>query len=279
MSKIHVIRQKAARLQAGYLSEYRETVTMLRLLRKKDKSHEDRLFIRRQSRDIVRLGVMTGIVALPGGAFLLAAVETGLRRFNRTLMPSAFTPEQMGEQGGITLIAVRHGESEANVGGFINDDPTRPIALTDTGREQARQAGIALQTVAFDVAYVSEFPRAQQTARFILADRSCTLKVDPRINERISGMDGRHVDEFNTLVLPDPVNTQPPQGESFRQQMARVGRFMDDLKQRHPHGSTVLVVSHENPIMAMRAIMGADPETAALDHLGNGEWITLELVL
>lgn len=277
MSKIHVIKQQAARLQAGYLSEYRETVTMLGLLCKKDKSHDDRLFIRRQSRDIVRIGIMTGIVALPGGAFLLAAVETGLRRMNRTLMPSAFTPDQIVEQARITLIAVRHGESEANVACFINDDPTRPIALTDTGREQARQAGIALQAVAFNAAYVSEFPRAQQTAHLLLANRSCPLHVDPRINERISGMDGRHVDEFNNLVLADPVNTQPPQGESFRQQMVRVGRFMDDLKQRHPHGSTVLIVSHENPIMAMRAISGADPESAALDHLGNGEWITLAL--
>lgn len=269
-------------LQAGYLSEYRETVVMLRLMRKKDKSPDDRLFIQRQSRDVVRIGVMTGIVALPGGAFLLAAVETGLRRLNRTLMPSAFKPQQAGNQqteGRITLIAVRHGESEANVGCFINDDPTRPIDLTDRGREQARQAGIALQSIAFDVAYVSEFPRAQQTADIILSNRSCPATADPRINERLSGMDGRHVDEFNTLVLADPVNIQPPQGESFRQQMARVGQFMDDIKQRHPHGSTVLVVSHENPIMAMQTIMGADPETAALGHLGNCEWITLELVL
>lgn len=35
----------------------------------------------------------------------------------------------------ITLI--RHGESAANVGNFINDDPGKPVHLTGKGKAQA----------------------------------------------------------------------------------------------------------------------------------------------
>ncbi len=173
------------------------------------------------------------------------------------------------------LILVRHGESEANVGHFINDDPRREVALTARGEEQAREAGKALRTVRFDAAYSSAFLRARQTASLILADLPCELGVDARINERLSGLDGLHVDAFNDLVRPDPVNIKPPHGESFLEQMRRVEAFLADLKSRHPAESILLVVSHENPIMAMRAVLGLAPELAARGHIGNCEWLEL----
>lgn len=77
-------------LRTGYLKEYRETRVMLGLVFKKIKSHDEKIFIWRQLKDIARIFAMTGIVILPGGAFILALLETGLRRVNRTIMPSAF---------------------------------------------------------------------------------------------------------------------------------------------------------------------------------------------
>ncbi len=177
----------------------------------------------------------------------------------------------------LKLILVRHGESEANIGHFINDDPGREIALTATGKAQSRLAGIALRDFNFDAAYSSEFLRARQTANLILAGAVCDVRVDARINERRSGMDGLPVDAFNDLVRPDPLNIKPPRGESFLEQMQRVEAFLADLRLRHPDDSTLLIVSHENPIMAMRAVMGLAPELAVREHIGNCEWRVLRL--
>jgi broad specificity phosphatase PhoE len=170
---------------------------------------------------------------------------------------------------------MRHGESEANVGGFINDDPARPVALTPRGREQAAAAGARLREVAFTHAYASRFPRAQQTAALILAGRALPLDIDARLDERRSGLDGQPVAAFNGLVRPDPVRIKPPLGESFLEQMERVRAFLDEAAARHPDG-VVLAVSHENPIQAAAALAGRDLEAAARGGLGNCEWVCLE---
>ena len=43
------------------------------------------------------------------------------------------------------IVFVRHGESEANAADFINDDPGRPVNLTECGREQAESVAERLR--------------------------------------------------------------------------------------------------------------------------------------
>lgn len=173
------------------------------------------------------------------------------------------------------LYLLRHGESEANVGGFINDDPTRPVMLTTKGRAQAATVAQALSGVSFSHAYASQFPRARQTAEIVLAGRNLALTIDARLNERRSGLDGQPVEAFNGLVRPDPVRIKPVNGESFLEQMQRVGEFLDEIALLHPEG-IALVVSHENPIQAAAALAGQAMEAAARGSLGNCEWLRLE---
>ncbi len=173
------------------------------------------------------------------------------------------------------VFLLRHGESEANVGGFINDDATQPVMLTTQGRAQAAMAAQALSSISFSHAYASHFPRARQTAEIILTDRYLQIRIDARLNERRSGLDGQPVEAFNGLVRPDPVRIKPVNGESFLEQMQRVGDFLDEIAQLHPEG-IVLVVSHENPIQAAAALAGLDVEAAARGSLGNCEWLRLE---
>lgn len=173
------------------------------------------------------------------------------------------------------LYLLRHGESDANVGGFINDDPLRPVVLTENGRGQAATAAQALSGIRFSHAYASQFPRARQTAEIILAGRNLPLTIDARLNERRSGLDGQPVEAFNGLVRPDPVRIKPANGESFLEQMQRVRSFIDEIAQRHPTG-IVLAVSHENPSQAAAALAGRDVEAAARGSLGNCAWLLLE---
>lgn len=147
----------------------------------------------------------------------------------------------------ITLI--RHGESEANVGLFINDDPKRPVHLTPRGKEQAESLAQTLRAETFTHAYVSEFPRAQETMNILLRGRSIPLRIDLRLNERKSGLDGFPVQVFINQILHAPVHFKPAAGESFLEQMERLRGFLDEIAALHPQAH-VLAVSHEHPILS-----------------------------
>jgi broad specificity phosphatase PhoE len=172
------------------------------------------------------------------------------------------------------IFLVRHGESEANVAGIINDDPARPVALTDVGRNQAAAAAESLRGVFFTRAYASELLRARQTAEILLRHRDCPLYVDARLNERKSGMDGQPVENFNGLVRPDPVRIRPPQGESFLEQMERLRDFFAETAATRPAGP-VLAVSHENPILAALALTGKPVEEVVRGSIPNCGWVEL----
>lgn len=179
----------------------------------------------------------------------------------------------------VRVYFLRHGESESNVAGTVNDDPGRPVGLTPRGRRQAQAAAERLRGVAFSAVYCSEFPRARQTAEIVLAGLGrgdgLRLQVDSRLNERRSGMDGRPVEDFNGLVRSDPVHVRPERGESFLEQMRRLRAFLDDLAATQP-GGVILAVSHENPILAATAVAGRDPAEAARGGLANCAWLALD---
>jgi broad specificity phosphatase PhoE len=172
------------------------------------------------------------------------------------------------------LMLLRHGESEGNVRQEINDDPSRCVALTESGILQAEAAAERLRSVPFTHAYVSEFMRARQTAGILLQHHALVAQIDSRLNERRSGMDGMHVDRFNDLVRGDCLHAKPPGGESFIEQMARLRSFLDEAARRHPDG-VVLVVSHENPIVAALTLKSEEPETSCLRKLDNCESVVL----
>ncbi|HUX90880.1 MAG TPA: histidine phosphatase family protein [Gallionellaceae bacterium] len=166
----------------------------------------------------------------------------------------------------ITLI--RHGESVANVGNFISDDPRKPVGLTDKGRAQAESLAQRLREEVFSHAYTSQFPRARETASILLRHHDCRPMVDARLNERKSGMDGLPVHLFNDQVKCDPLHFTTRDGESFVQQMERLRGFLDELASRHPEGN-ILAVSHENPIIAALALTVEDASTVVLSGLEN----------
>lgn len=173
------------------------------------------------------------------------------------------------------IFLIRHGESEGNVIHQINDDPQRIVNLTARGRAQAGEASERLRSVPFTHAYASEFPRAQQTAAILLSHHDLPLRIDGRLNERRSGMDGLPVDDFNNLVNADPLRYKPERGESFLEQMERLRSFLDEIFARHAHG-LVLAVSHENPIVATLALTMDDPMQMIKDSVANCEWVELD---
>lgn len=174
------------------------------------------------------------------------------------------------------VVFVRHGESEANVADFINDDPCRPVNLTPRGREQAEEVAARLRSLPFNHAFVSEFPRARQTAEIILQHHPCELWVDARLNERKSGMDGLPTCTFNDLVMPDPIQIRPPLGENFLEQTERLRSFLESLES-FPADAWVLAVSHEYPLRSILTIAGIDMETAVRQSIPNCGQVVVKL--
>lgn len=162
---------------------------------------------------------------------------------------------------------IRHGESEANVGHYINDDPQKPVHLTVKGRAQAEALAALLHHEQFTHAYVSQFPRAQETINILLQYKNLPLNIDPRLNERKSGMDGQPVSAFNDQVMLDPLHFKTPDGESFIEQMQRLQAFMNEIVSRHPDAH-VLAVAHENPILAALGLT-TSAEEVVLANLPN----------
>lgn len=173
------------------------------------------------------------------------------------------------------IFLVRHGESEANVADRISDDPSRLVSITERGRAQAEAAAEKLRAVPFTHAYASEFPRAQQTAAILLRHHDLPLRIDARLNERRSGMDGLPVNVFNDLVRHDPLRFKPERGESFLEQMERLRSFLDEITVRHSEG-LVLAVSHENPIVAALALTMSDPMQEIRSSVANCGWLELD---
>ena len=66
---------------------------MLRLLYKQAKTAEEKDFIRQQAADIIKITIVLVIAALPAGTVVVAFVEVGFRKINRTILPTSFSQE------------------------------------------------------------------------------------------------------------------------------------------------------------------------------------------
>src|SRR5262249_32460147 len=77
-------------------------------------------------------------------------------RWRRRSAPGLRTPGRL-------FVFARHAESEANVANALSSDPARPVALTEHGRQQARELGAQLTNLGVDLAVATRFLRTQQT--------------------------------------------------------------------------------------------------------------------
>ena len=87
------IKEKVTLLKAQSHNEYKETLVMFRLLYKRARTKRQKAFIRQQAADIVKISVVLVIAALPAGTVVVAFVEVGFRKFNRTILPTSFSKE------------------------------------------------------------------------------------------------------------------------------------------------------------------------------------------
>ena len=118
-----------------------------------------------------------------------------------------------------------------------------PGQLAERGRAQARQLGHRRVSDGITAVFSSDLTRATQTASIAFGGSAIPVLYDWRLREcdygRRNGMPVAELHAGRRAHLDRPY----PDGESWRQAVARVGRFLGDLPLRW-NGQRVLVIGH-----------------------------------
>jgi probable phosphoglycerate mutase len=145
-----------------------------------------------------------------------------------------------------TFTFVRHGQTDWNFEKRIQG--TTDVPLNDTGREQARETGLALAERQrtgdpFDGIVASPLSRARETAEIIsaivgLGEPEIVAAIAERSYGEVEGLNAEQLRER----FPDPLAPVPGR-ERRSQVVARVLPALELLADEHP-GEALIVVSH-----------------------------------
>lgn len=170
-----------------------------------------------------------------------------------------------------TLVLFRHGQTPYNVQHFMTG--LVDVPLTETGEEQAREAGRRISGFVFDKAYSSTLQRAFNTAALALEnsgsndhlkkpDGSWDVEKVWAIREGDSGdFTGRNkLTDPEILSYPHKYDIALPNGESDKEMVERTKKFYEDeILPRLERGETVLVSSHSGIMIAFEIAIGTRP--------------------
>jgi broad specificity phosphatase PhoE len=159
------------------------------------------------------------------------------------------------------FVFARHAESAANVAGLLSTDPSRPAALTEQGRAQARALGAQLAGLHVDLAVGTRLLRTQQTIDLALDGRTVPTLIEPGFDEiRAGDLDGARIEAYWSWMDQHTAGDRLPHGESIDDALRR---YADVLRRLLARKETVtLVVVHE---IALRSIAAA-AATVPLDR-------------
>jgi len=148
----------------------------------------------------------------------------------------------------LTLLAIRHGETELNVAKRYQGHSDSP--LTENGRKQVSSLGRRMEKMKFDTLISSDLGRTQETAAIIAEYTGHSIKTDSRLRERhygvlegltISDIRAGHSEVLERLDANDP-DYVIPEGESHRQHYQRNVAVFEELQSGISDGRVALVV-------------------------------------
>jgi len=163
------------------------------------------------------------------------------------------------EPDAMRLLIVRHGDTRDNASGRWqgwNDSP-----LTEKGVAQAEELARRLSGEKVAAVYASDLGRAAHTARIVAAPHSLAVEHSPALRERnvgiFSGLTGpeveiRHPEALARRTVDGVLDWAPPEGESFRQILARALPFLKKIRGVHA-GRSVVVVTHGGVVRLLAA--------------------------
>jgi probable phosphoglycerate mutase len=167
------------------------------------------------------------------------------------------------------FVLVRHGQSLFNIDKVVNGDPALDRGLSEQGIEEAERLGGELAGLPIDLAAVSPFPRALQTANIALGNREVPHLVDDDLGDvRIGELEGKTLDEYRAAPAHANRKQRFPGGESLDEAALRYAGVLERLLARREQ--TTLVVCHEIPVRyVVNAAGGAHDLNGPLRSVAN----------
>ena len=185
------------------------------------------------------------------------------------------------------LGVLRHGQSSGNVaaeaaevaGLDAIDIPERDadVPLSDTGRDQAEAVGRWFAELPDaqrpQVAVVSPYLRARQTAELALTGIGVPMVIDERLRDRELGILDLLTSRGVANLQPDEARRRqrlgkfyyrPPGGESWADVLLRLRSLLTDLRTERPDGR-VLLVGHEAVVLLVRYLVESLTEAQLMD--------------
>lgn len=142
---------------------------------------------------------------------------------------------------GIQLVFETHSLSEDNERGIATG--WHDGRLSARGHALAAELGQRRRHDGIQAVFTSDLGRAVETARIAFAESTIPILLDWRLRECDYGvLNGQPADDLHRNRR-HYLDTPYPGGESWRQAIARVGRFPPDLRLRW-EGGRVLIIGH-----------------------------------
>jgi broad specificity phosphatase PhoE len=178
----------------------------------------------------------------------------------------------------LTLLLVRHGQSEWNAAGLMQGQ-TAHVPLTSTGHAQAEAAAAELAGLAPGALISSDLVRAVQTAEHCAAATGLPVVTTPALREQGYGeLEGRPSRELWDVVDWTDPHWAAPGGESLAELHGRVEAFLKDLG-AEPPADVIALVTHGDIIRAAQAVVaGLGPDAMPVVTPHNGTITRLELI-
>ncbi len=183
------------------------------------------------------------------------------------------------------LYIIRHGESEANAGGYHSGQSC--VHLTERGRKQAAKTREFVKNIDFDELYVSDVLRTQETAEIIFPDAPRTfIPLAREVNN--TAMHGKNKHQLTEIYGQLYLDCREkfdyaPLGidcESLSHLSGRAKKLLDWAEKQDKE--KICIVSHAGFILALAGhVLGIDPHSRHLScdnasvsifEYKNGSW-------
>jgi broad specificity phosphatase PhoE len=167
------------------------------------------------------------------------------------------------------LLLARHGQSLFNVDGVVNGDAALDRGLSPVGVEEGEKLGRQLAGIRIGLCVVSDFPRAQQTARLALGERDVPWRVDADLGDiRVGDLEGRTLGDYRDWKHAHTRKDAFPGGESLDASALRYAEAYERILGCDE--DVVLCVCHEIPVRyAVNAAAGSDQLDGPLHDVAN----------
>ena len=176
----------------------------------------------------------------------------------------------------VTVVAMRHGESQHNVKMVVNGDPKKIFHLTPKGKKQGIDLAKKLKDKKIDAIITSEMRRTQETAAPLAKYKNIRIQVDKRLNDiGAGGLEGINILEFRKLT--GGIHKSVKKSETRQGVAKRLTSFLKDLIKVYS-GKTVAIVTSEILLHGLKQLSkGQFPDELKGRHVKNGVAYTFHI--